>query len=108
MRFKVIDFKGKKLRLQIFDTVGQERFRWVTKRYYTLANGAFVVFDVTDKESFNHIDKWINEIKEIMGDEIEIIILGNKSELIDQRAVTTKEAKEKADLYSKNNKLKFS
>ncbi|MCG3215667.1 MAG: GTP-binding protein [Candidatus Heimdallarchaeota archaeon] len=82
------------LRLVLFDTVGQEKLVALRKRYYTGAHGAVVVFDVTRKDSFDHIRKWIEEVEEKCPD-IPIIIVGNKTDLIDQRAVTKEEVEAK-------------
>ena len=82
------------LRLVLFDTVGQEKLVTLRKRYYTGAHGAVVVFDITRKESFDHIEKWINEVKEKCPN-IPIIIVGNKTDLEEERAVDFKELDKK-------------
>ena len=82
------------LRLVLFDTVGQEKLVTLRKRYYTGAHGAVIVFDITRKESFDHIENWIKEVEEKCPD-IPIIIVGNKTDLEEERAVTLKEAEEK-------------
>ena len=58
-----ISHKDKKILLQIWDTAGQERFKTVTSAYYRGADGIIIVFDQTDKESFNNIQNWIDDIK---------------------------------------------
>ena len=88
------------LRLVLFDTVGQEKLVALRKRYYTGAHGAVVVFDVTRKESFDHIANWIEEIEEKCPD-IPIIIVGNKTDLEDQRTVSKEQIDEKwGDKYT--------
>ncbi|MCE7741772.1 MAG: GTP-binding protein [Candidatus Heimdallarchaeota archaeon] len=92
---KIIQFdEDTTLRLVLFDTVGQEKLATLRKRYYTGAHGAVVVFDVTRRESFDHIENWISEVEEKCPD-IPIIIVGNKTDLEEERAVTCEEALEK-------------
>ncbi|OLS29918.1 MAG: Transforming protein p29 precursor [Candidatus Heimdallarchaeota archaeon AB_125] len=82
------------LRLVLFDTVGQEKLATLRKRYYTGAHGAVVVFDITRKESFEHIQKWIEEVEEKCPN-IPIIIVGNKTDLEEKRAVSYKDMEKK-------------
>jgi len=98
---KTLFVKDINLKMQIWDTAGQERFRAVTNSFYKNSSGAFVVFDLTRFSSFNAIDTWIKDLKETAGEKIIIILIGNKSDLEDHRAVTTEEAKMKASSYSK-------
>ena len=69
--------------MQIWDTAGQERYRTITKAYYKGADGILVVFDLTDRESFNNIDNWLNEIETHCGTDINIMVLANKADLAD-------------------------
>jgi Ras-related protein Rab-1A len=78
------------LRIVLFDTVGQEKLVSLRKRYYTGAHGAVVVFDVTRKESYDHIENWIKEVEEKCPD-IPIIIVGNKTDLTDDRIISNDE-----------------
>ena len=82
------------LRLVLFDTVGQEKLVTLRKRYYTGAHGAVVVFDITRKESFEHIEKWIEEVEEKCPN-IPIIIVGNKTDLEEERAVEREDLEKK-------------
>ena len=82
------------LRLVLFDTVGQEKLVTLRKRYYTGAHGAVVVFDITRKESYDHIEKWINEVEEKCPN-IPIIIVGNKTDLEEERTVDFEELDKK-------------
>ncbi len=91
---KLIQFdEDTTLRLVLFDTVGQEKLVTLRKRYYTGAHGAVVVYDITRRESFDHIQNWIKEVEEKCPN-IPIIIVGNKTDLEDERTITYKEAKE--------------
>ena len=83
-----IDFKSKNLkinnheiRLKIWDTAGEERFRNITSQYYKGAEGIILVFDLTKKESFEKINDWMKQIKvNTQSDEIAIVLLGNKKD----------------------------
>jgi len=67
--------------LQIWDTAGQERYRTITKAYYKGADGILVVFDLTDKESFNNVDSWLKEIEKHCGTDVSVIVLANKCDV---------------------------
>jgi len=83
-------------KIEIWDTAGQERYKSITSAYYRGAKGALLVYDVTEKKSFQNIDKWMGEIKEKSSKDINIMIIGNKIDLNDTKAVTTEEAMTKA------------
>jgi small GTP-binding protein len=89
-----------KIRAHIWDTAGQEKFRAITKSYYRGAKGAFVVFDLTRRETFNNTDKWISELKSNGENDLIIILLGNKSDLVMDRCISKEEAQEKAHFFS--------
>jgi len=82
----------RKIKLQIWDTAGQERFRAVTRSYYRGACGCLLVYDVTDRESFASVSNWLKDAKSLASENITIILCGNKSDLTDERQVTTAEA----------------
>ena len=87
------------VKVQIWDTAGQERYRSITNAYYKGAKGALLVYDITNKKSFDNLDRWISDLK-INGDEkISIVLLGNKSDLESQRVISTEEGKNKAELF---------
>ena len=69
------------IKLQIWDTAGQERFSTITKSYYRNTCGVVIVFDLTNKESFNSIPKWINNIEDNCDSTVQKILIGNKSDL---------------------------
>ena len=77
---KPLKYKGKSYIIQLFDTAGQERFRSIINGYYNMAKGIFIVFDLTNENSLNSIDYWVNNVKE-NNQEGKIVILGNKSDL---------------------------
>ncbi|KAF4668608.1 Ras- protein Rab-4A [Perkinsus chesapeaki] len=80
---KIIKVNGKRVKLQIWDTAGQERYRTVTRSYYKGAAGVVLVYDITCRDSYNHIPTWLQDAKRETGeiDNIPIIILGNKKDL---------------------------
>jgi small GTP-binding protein len=82
------------IHLQICDTAGQERFQSVCPNFYRDAHGALVVFDVTSLASFQKIREWIDELNATMPDTFIKIVIGNKTDLGDQRVVTREKALE--------------
>ena len=93
---KSYTINDKVFKIEIWDTAGQERYKSITAAYYKGAKGALIVYDTTQKESFENIDKWISEIKEKSSKDMKIMLIGNKTDLKDERQVTTEEALEKA------------
>ena len=85
---KSIEVDGKKVKLQIWDTAGQERFKNIQASYYKGANGILVVYDITNRESFEHVNSWLIEIEKN----------GNKNDLEEQRVVTKEEGEEFASI----------
>ena len=69
------------VKVQVWDTAGQERYRSITNAYYRGAEGILIVFDLTQKESFENIENWINEVTVYTGKDVIMICLGNKSDL---------------------------
>lgn len=80
-RNKVVDVDGTKIKLQIWDTAGQERFRSITRGYYRDANALLLLYDVTNKASFDNIRAWLTEINEYAQDDVVIMLLGNKADM---------------------------
>eukprot|EP01083_Nonionella_stella_P004037 11614_1 len=96
-KLKTMELDNKTIKLQIWDTAGQERFKTITRSYYRGANGIIVVYDVTDKESFDNIREWLFEVDRYASDDVSILIIGNKSDLSDKREVCYDAAKSFAD-----------
>jgi small GTP-binding protein len=92
-KLKNIVFGGKTLKIQIWDTAGQERYRTLTKSYYKGAAGIILVYDVCDPVSFENVDYWIKKIKKNADENVEVLLLGNKIDLINDRAVAEEEAR---------------
>ena len=99
---KMLNKNNKKIKVQIWDTAGQERYKSITSVFYKGAKGGFIVYDITRKDTFNSTDKWINDLK-MNGDEnISLILIGNKSDLQDQREVSLEDMTKKAELFGVN------
>lgn len=80
------------VQLSIWDTAGQERFHALGPIYYRDAAGALLVYDITDSESFNKVKNWVKELRKIVGNDIIIVIAGNKVDLEKNRSVNEQEA----------------
>jgi len=96
-KIRSVQHEGKTIKLQIWDTAGQERFRTITSSYYRGAHGIIIVYDVTDKESFNNVKNWVGEIDKYAADGVNKLLVGNKCDLASKKVVSTDEAKELAD-----------
>ncbi|KAJ0443374.1 putative small GTP-binding protein [Helianthus annuus] len=88
-----IEVKGKEIKAQIWDTAGQERFRAVTSAYYRGAVGALLVYDISRRQTFDSIGRWLNELHTHSDMNVVSILVGNKSDLKDAREVSTEEGK---------------
>ena len=100
---KTLEVNGKKVKLQIWDTAGQERFKNITASYYRGGNGVLVVYDITDRDSFNNLNSWLIEIEKNANKNVFKLLIGNKNDLESERKVTYNEGKEFAD----SNGMKF-
>jgi len=97
--YKTISYKNMKIKLQIWDTSGEERFRKITKNFYRNADGLLLVFDLTRDSTFSNIKNWISDVKEY-NTELKILLLGNKLDLIEEREISTEAA---SNFATKNN-----
>ena len=84
------------IKLEIWDTAGQERYKSITSAYYKGSKGVLIVYDITNMETFEKIEQWLGEVKEKAGNEIKVILVGNKLDLEDRREVTLDNSLEKA------------
>ena len=96
---KIIKIENKLIKAQIWDTAGEERYRSVTNAYYKGAKGAFVVYDITNKLSFESVEKWIQDLKINSDHNITLLLIGNKKDLEDKREVSKEEGEEKAKTF---------
>eukprot|EP01068_Selenidium_serpulae_P010565 Selendium_serpulae@DN5493_c0_g3_i1.p1 len=96
-RYRTVIVDNESLRLQIWDTAGQERFRTITSAYYRGADGIVLVYDTSDRDSFNQVDEWLAEVNRYISERTACkILVGNKSDLTAKRAVTLEEGEAKA------------
>jgi len=100
---KIINIQGNNIKLQIWDTAGQERFRSVTRSYYRGAAGALLVYDITSRDSYNHLSTWLEDARTLASAGIVIILVGNKKDLEDEREVSFMEASR----FAQENNLMF-
>ncbi|OIW13502.1 hypothetical protein TanjilG_29243 [Lupinus angustifolius] len=91
---KTVTINDKVIKAQIWDTAGQERYRAVTSAYYRGALGAMLVYDITKRQSFDHVARWVEELRTHADSSIVIMLIGNKGDLVDKRIVTTEDALE--------------
>ena len=100
---KYIKIDGKIVNLQIWDTAGQERYKVLAKNYYKNSDGFLIVYDITNKKTFNDVANWIVQIRDAAPTNIKSVLLGNKSDLTNQRQIDKIEGEELA----KENNVKF-
>jgi small GTP-binding protein len=100
-RLKTMTLKNNKnIKLQIWDTAGQDRFRALTKNYYKGANGIILIYDISTTQTFENVKVWINQIKEEANANVIIYLVGNKIDLPkDKRTVSEEEGQKLADEY---------
>ena len=84
------------VRLQLWDTAGQERFRSLIPSYIRDSHVAVVVFDITSRESFESTTKWIADVRAQRGNDVVVVLVGNKSDLTENRKVTAEELEARA------------
>jgi small GTP-binding protein len=99
----VMEIDGQPIKLQFWDTAGQEKFRAVTKSYFRNAVGVCLVYDITDRGSFDDLGFWLNDVHALCDPNAAIILIGNKLDLAGQRVVTTGEAQ----TFAGNHQLMF-
>ena len=88
--------EGHTIKAQIWDTAGQERYKAITSAYYKGARGAFIVYDITRKNSFESVEKWVSDVTAVADKKITVVLIGNKCDLEDQRQVTKEQGEEKS------------
>ncbi|XP_068380136.1 ras-related protein Rab-26 [Eschrichtius robustus] len=98
-RNKVLDVDGMKVKLQIWDTAGQERFRSVTHAYYRDAHALLLLYDVTNKASFDSIQAWLTEIQEYAQHDVVLMLLGNKVDSAQEHVVKREDGEKLAKEY---------
>merc|ERR1712035_78151 len=88
---RMINIDQKQIKLQIWDTAGQESFRSITRSYYRGAAGALLVYDITRRDTFNHLTTWLDDARQHSSSNMVIMLIGNKSDLESRREVKREE-----------------
>lgn len=99
-KIRTVKIDGMTIKLQIWDTAGQERFRTITATYYRGTHGVIVVYDVTEKESFENVRRWMAEIDnncDTQQNPVNRVLVGNKCDMVDAVQVTAEEANDYAN-----------
>jgi Ras-related protein Rab-6A len=94
---KNVNINNSVVRLLLYDTAGQEKFKSLIPMYIRDANIIIVVYDISNKESFTHTEHWVNETKDLKREDAIFVLVGNKIDLEDKRAVESREAEEFAN-----------
>ena len=97
---KNVQINGQSIKIQMWDTAGQESFRSITRSYYRGAAVALLLFDVTNRESFDNLAKWVKEARAHVNKDVVLMLVGNKIDLASKRVVTTEEAEAFANSHS--------
>lgn len=95
---KNMEIDGAKIKMQVWDTAGQEQFKSITRSYYRGVAGALVVYDITNEKSFNNVKTWLEEAQTQGNPNMSIVLCGNKLDAANKRAVTESKAASFADL----------
>ncbi|KAH9407572.1 PREDICTED: ras-related protein Rab-2 [Rhagoletis zephyria] len=100
---RMITIDNKQIKLQIWDTAGQEAFRSITRSYYRGAAGALLVYDITRRETFNHLTTWLEDARQHSNSSMVIMLIGNKCDLDSRREVK----KEEGEAFAREHGLIF-
>ena len=98
-KMKVLTVESTRLKLQIWDTAGQERFNTLTAGFFKGSDGIVVTYAVTERKSYENVNKWMNQIQSLAPKEVIIVLVGNKTDMEDEREVTMEEGKAMAEKY---------
>ncbi|KAL3645302.1 Ras-related protein Rab2BV [Castilleja foliolosa] len=100
---RTLQVEGKTVKAQIWDTAGQERYRAITSAYYRGAVGALVVYDITKRQTFENVQRWLRELRDHADSNIVIMLAGNKSDLNHLRVVAERDAQ----VFAEKEELSF-
>ena len=100
--YKTLKINKEIIKVEVWDTAGQERYRSITSSYYKGANGAIIVYDLTDEESFKNVESWMNEVIKKGKQNMQFLLVGNKKDLINDRVVTEQKGIDKAKELNMN------
>ena len=88
---KDLYIEGQKIKIQFFDTAGQEKYRSICSTYYKNSDGVILVYDITSRITFESIESWLEELYRHQGKDSKVMLVGNKIDLVNNREVTTEE-----------------
>jgi small GTP-binding protein len=96
---KMVQVDGQDVKIQIWDTAGQEIFRSITRSYYRDSVCAMIVYDITDESSFSKVEDWIRDVRNLAPPDCVLTLIGNKVDLEDQRKIATEQGRDLADRH---------
>jgi small GTP-binding protein len=96
---RTMNIDGKSVKLQIWDTAGDEKFRAITSAYYRGATAVMIVLDVTNEESYSDLSKWMEQVKQFGSERVEVLLVANKCDLEGERCVTEQQCQKFAIQY---------
>lgn len=94
-----MDIGGRSIKLQIWDTAGQERFQSITSNYYHGSHAIAIVYDITDRQSYEDVRRWYNDVRRLANPNVCVLLVGNKTDLEDKRVVSYEEGQMMADTF---------
>ena len=100
--YKTLKINKEVIKVEVWDTAGQERYRAITSSYYKGAKGAIIVYDITNEDSFNNVESWMNEVTKKGKTDMQFLLVGNKKDLINDRKVTGQKGIDKAKELNMN------
>lgn len=91
LKKKILNIEGEDVKVLIYDTAGHERFRLIAKSQYKGSNGIVLIYDITDRKTFDNVSKWMEDIKENIDNKVEVMLVGNKIDKTNDRLVKSEE-----------------
>ena len=91
LKKKTLNIEGEDVKVLIYDTAGHERFRLIAKSQYKGSNGIVLIYDITDRKTFDNVSKWMEDIKENIDNKVEVMLVGNKIDKTNDRLVKSEE-----------------
>ena len=103
LKTKDIEVKNKKIRIQIWDTAGQVKYKAITRNLFLKVLGVLIIYDITNEKSYNNLKSWVKLIREECGSHMQIIIVGNKCDLDSERKINQDEVMN----YAEEEKIEY-
>lgn len=102
---KVVTVNGKRVKIMLWDTAGQERYKSVSRSYYRGAAGAIIVYDITSKESYQDVPQWLQDVRQLCGPEVTVMLIGNKTDLVVGNPERRQVAHTEASVFAQENNI---